>query len=71
MVPSKVVKQFITYFLSVEAVSQQFAILLVAYTSVVSHVGGVAVTQTLIDFDDNETEFIDNLTDINVRGVAI
>ena len=70
MVPSKVIKQFIDYFLSVEAVSQQFAILLAAYTSVVSHVGGVAVTQTLIDFDDNETESIDNITDINVRGVS-
>ena len=67
---SKAIKQLIAYFLSVEAVSQQFSILLVAYTSVVSHVGGVAVTQTLIDFDDNETESIDNLTDINVRGVS-
>ena len=70
MVPSKAVKQLIAYFLSVEAVSQQFAILLIAYTSIVSHVGGMAVTQTLTDFNDNETEFIDNFRDINVRGVS-
>lgn len=30
----------------------------------------MAVTQTLIDFDENETEFIDNFMDINVRGVS-
>ena len=70
LVTSKNIKQFISYFLSVEAVNQQFSILLVAYTSVVSHLSGTAVTQTLIDFDDNETEFIDNFTDINVRGVS-
>ena len=70
MAPSKVVKLVMAYFLSVEAVSQQFAILLAAYTSIVSHLGGMAVTQSLMDLNDNETEFIDNFPDINVRGVS-
>lgn len=70
MVPSKVVKKVVFYFLSFEAINHQFTILLIAYTSILSHVDGMAATQTLIDLHDNETEFIDNFTDVDVRGVS-
>ena len=62
---SKEISQFIYYFLSVEALNSQFAILLVAYTSIVGHVGGMAATQALTDFNDNETESIGDHVDIN------
>ena len=70
MVPSKEISNIILYFLSVEAINTEFAILLVIYTSVVGHVGGMAVTQALIDLRDNETESIGNHTDIDVACVS-
>ena len=70
MVLSKEISEVIIYFLSVEALNTQFAILLVAYTSVVGHVGGKAVTQALIDLRDNETESIGDHVDINVACVS-
>lgn len=68
--PSKNIKKIISYFLSSEAINTHFAVLLAAYVSTVSHVGGMAVTQTLIDLQDNETEFIENFTDIDVGSVS-
>lgn len=70
VVASKIFKLIVTYFLSVETINHQFAILLIAYASVLSHIGGMAVTEILMDLHDNETEFIDNYTDINVEGVS-
>ena len=70
MVTSKEISNIILYFLSVEAINTEFAILLVIYTSVVGHVGGMAVTQALIDLRDNETESIGNHTDIDVACVS-
>ena len=70
MVLSKEISEVIIYFLSVEAINTQFAILLVAYTSVVGHVGGKAVTQALIDLRDNETDSIGDHVDINVACVS-
>ena len=70
VLPSTKFKKIIFYLLSVEAINTQFTVILVAYTSVTSHVGGMAVTQTLIDLRDNETDFIENKTEVDVESVS-
>ena len=72
MVLTKKLVLVLVYFLPVEVINHEFALLLFAYASVLSHVSGVAVTETLSDLHDNETEFIthDNYTFVDVNNVS-
>lgn len=70
VLPSKVFKKVVFYLVPVEAINIHYAVLLAAYTTVVSHVGGMAVTQTLIDLQDNETSTDIIGKDIDVKSVS-
>ena len=59
------------YVLPDETLNEAFLILLVAYATILSHLRSQAVSTTLIDLQDNETEnYVFNNTRVNVRSVS-
>lgn len=71
MATSNKVRQMALYILPIDAINEVFPFLLIAYTTIISHLRSQAVTDSLNDFNDTDVEdLVVNNTYVNVMSTS-